>query len=168
MEFINRIHQELKEAQLGKQELRVSVLRLLLASLNNREIEKRTKLSKSASLEELDELSRLTEEESLEGVASEAKKRREAIAGFNQGGRRDSAKKEEDELQILEAYLPEAISEEEVRKMIVEAIARTGAKAVGDSGRVMKDLMPEIKKRGRADGSLVSQAVKELLSQNQE
>ena len=90
----SRVHQDLKEAQLKKEDLRVSVLRLLLASLNNREIEKRTKLSKSSPLEKLDELSKLTEEEIIEVIVSEAKKRREAISGFTQGGRKDSAEKE--------------------------------------------------------------------------
>ena len=164
----SRVRQDLKEAQLKKEDLRVSVLRLLLASLNNREIEKRTKLSKSSPFEKLDELSKLTEEEIIEVIISEAKKRREAISGFTQGGRKDSAEKEKKELEILETYLPKPLSQNELKEIVMEVVAKTGAKTINDLGRVMKELMPEIKKRGRAEGELVSQIVREQLSQNQE
>lgn len=164
----SRVRQDLKEAQLKKEDLRVSVLRLLLASLNNREIEKRTKLSKSFPLEKLGELSQLTEEEIIEVIVSEAKKRREAIVGFTQGGRKDSAEKEKKELEILETYLPKPLSQEELKEIVIEVVAKTKAKTINDLGKVMKELQPEIKKRGRAEGELVSQIVKERLLQNQE
>jgi len=160
----NRLRQDLKEAQLKKEDLRVSVLRLLLASLNNREIEKRTKLSKSSPLEKLDEFSKLTEEEIIEVIVSEAKKRKEAILGFTQGGRKDSAEKEKKELEILETYLPKPLSQDELKEIVIEVVAKTNAKTINDLGKVMKELMPEIKKRGRAEGELVSQIVREQLS----
>ena len=164
MTFYERLHQDLKESQLKKEELRVSVLRLVMASLNNKEIEKRTRLSKFSPLEKLEELSKLTEEEIIETLNSEAKKRKESIISFKQGQRLELAEKEEKELVILEEYLPEPISEEELRNIIKEVIARVKAGSLADFGKVMSQLMPEIKKRGRADGNLVNQIVKEFLS----
>jgi len=167
MTFYERLHQDLKESQLKKEELRVSVLRLALASLNNKEIEKRTRLSKSFPLEKLEELSKLTEEEIIEILNSEAKKRKESIISFKQGQRLELAEKEEKELVILEEYLPKPISKEELEEMVKEAIAKVKAGSLADLGKVMSQLMPEIKKRGRADGNLVNQIVKELLSQKE-
>jgi len=167
MTFYERLYQDLKESQLKKKELRVSVLRLVLASLNNKEIEKRTRLSKSSPLEKLKELSKLTEEEIIETLNSEAKKRKESIASFKQGQRLELAEKEEKELVILEEYLPKPIPKEELKEMVKEVIARVKADSLADLGKVMSQLMPEIKKRGRADGNLVNQIVKELLSQKE-
>ena len=167
MTFYERLHQDLKESQLKKEELRVSVLRLVLASLNNKEIEKRTRLSKSSPLEKLKELSKLTEEEIIETLNSEAKKRKESITSFKQGQRLELAEKEEKELVILEEYLPKPIPKEELRNMVKEVIEKIKAGSLTDLGKVMSQLMPEIKKRGRADGNLVNQIVKELLSQKE-
>jgi uncharacterized protein YqeY len=164
MTFYERLHQDLKESQLKKEKLRVSVLRLVLASLNNKEIDKRTRLSKTSPLEKLEELSRLTEEEIIETLNSEAKKRKESIISFKQGQRLELAEKEEKELIILEEYLPKPIPEEELKEMVKEAIAKVKAGSLADLGKVMSQLMPEIKKRGRADGNLVNQIVKEFLS----
>ncbi len=164
MTLRQHLSQDLKEAQLKKEELKVSVLRLFFASLNNREIEKRTKLSRSVPLEKLESQSQLTEEEVLEVMVLEAKKRREAIAGFKQGNRPAQVKKEEEELLILEAYLPPALSESELKRIIKEVIKETSAKTLNDLGQVMKELMPRIKKAGRADGHLVNRLVKEALS----
>jgi len=167
MTFYERLYQDLKESQLKKKELRVSVLRLVLASLNNKEIEKRTRLSKSSPLEKLKELSKLTEEEIIETLNSEAKKRKESITSFKQGQRLELAEKEEKELVILEEYLPKPIPKEELRNMVKEVIEKIKAGSLTDLGKVMSQLMPEIKKRGRADGNLVNQIVKELLSQKE-
>ena len=167
MTFYERLYQDLKESQLKKEELRVSVLRLVLASLNNKEIEKRTRLSKSSPLEKLKELSKLTEEEIIETLNSEAKKRKESITSFKQGQRLELAEKEEKELVILEEYLPKPIPKEELRNMVKEVIEKIKAGSLTDLGKVMSQLMPEIKKRGRADGNLVNQIVKELLSQKE-
>ncbi|MDP2927170.1 MAG: GatB/YqeY domain-containing protein [bacterium] len=150
MTLRQRLSQDLKGAQLKKEELRVSVLRLLFASLNNREIDKRTEL---------------TEEEVIEAIIFEVKKRREAIAAFRQGNRPALAEKEEKERLILEAYLPQAISESELRGIIKEVIEATSAQTINDLGRVMKELMPRIKKLGRAEGHLVNSLVKEMLAE---
>ncbi|MDP2951197.1 MAG: GatB/YqeY domain-containing protein [bacterium] len=167
MTLSQRLHQDLKESQLKKDELKVSVLRLALASSNNKEIEKRTKLSKTAPFEKLEELSKLTDEEMIEVLNSEAKKRKEAIVSFKQGQRPVLADKEAKELVILEEYLPKALSEDQLKKMVKEAITATGANSATDFGKVMSELMPLIKKRGRADGNLVNQLVRDLLSQGE-
>lgn len=162
MTILERLAEDLKKAQKEKQELRLSVLRMTLSSLNNKQIEKRTKLSKSEPLEKLDELSQLTETEILDVFSAEAKKRKEAIEGFKAGNRPDSAAKETEELKILQEYLPQQLSEEELRNLVKEAVARTGAKTVADLGKVMQELMPKVK--GRADGGLLNKLVREHLS----
>ena len=103
----------------------------------------------------------LSNEEIQQIIAGEAKKHRESIEMFQKGSRQDLVDKETKELKILEAYLPEQMGEEEVRKLVKEAIASTGAKTPQEMGKVMAALMPKVK--GKADGSLVSRIVKELL-----
>ena len=149
MTLRQRLNQDLKEAQLKREELRVSVLRLLFANLNNRGIDKRAEL---------------TEEEVIGAIVSEIKKRQEAILAFRQGDRPILAEKEEKERLILEAYLPPALSESELRGIIKEVIGATSAQTINDLGQVMKELMPRIRKAGRADGHLVNHLVKEMLS----
>ena len=161
-----KVQEDLKQALLSKDEARVSTLRMLLAVINNKEIEKRTKFSKenpNAKEAELQKQSLLSNEEIQQIIAGEAKKHRESIEMFQKGNRQDLVGKETKELKILEAYLPEQMGEEEVRKLVKEAIASTGAKTPQEMGKVMSALMPKIK--GKADGSLVSRIVKELLSQ---
>jgi uncharacterized protein YqeY len=154
--------QDLKRAQLAKDDLKVSVLRLLLSNLNNRQIEKRTGLSQNQPLEKLDDLSRLTEEEILEVLAAEAKRRKESITAFDRGGRKDLADKEKKELEIIAGYLPAPLSETEIKNLIEQTIAQTAAQNPSDLGRVMNKLMPQT--RGRADNALVSRLVKEILA----
>jgi len=166
-----QIQNDLKEAFKKNEKDLVSVLRLLTAAFQNKEIEKRTKLSKSQPetgrpwadepVEKLEELSKLTEEEVLEVISFEAKKRRDSIFEFEKGGRQDLADKEKQELEILQKYLPEQLSEEEIKKLVKEAIEKIGASEPKDMGKVMAELSPKIK--GKADGSLVSKIVKELL-----
>ena len=148
------IQEDLKQALKGRRQIEVSVLRLLNAATLNREKEKRYKLK-------TEEDTPLTEDELLEVIFSEAKKRKEAIVEFERGARPDLVQKEKQELEILGKYLPEQMSEEEIKKLAKEAIEKTGAKDVKDTGRVMAELMPRVK--GRAEGSLLSKAVKELL-----
>ena len=94
-------------------------------------------------------------------ILSEAKKRKEAIEAFTKGGRPEMAEKERKELEILQKYLPEQLSQEEVRKLVEEAIKQTGAATPQDMGKVMAALMPKVK--GKADGALLASIVKELL-----
>ena len=159
-----KILQNLNTALKEKKELELSVLRMLSAAVQNRESEKRTKLWKEKAdlpSEELEKKSKLTDEEVLEVISSEAKKRKESIEGFQKGKREDLVEKEKKELEILESYLPEQLSEEEIKKLVQETVSKVGAKEMRDVGKVMQELMPKVK--GRADGALVSKIVKESL-----
>jgi uncharacterized protein YqeY len=155
MSLKEKIKQDLNGAIKRREELVSSVLRMLLAAILNKEKEKRYKLK-----EEKDAY--LTDEEATEVIASEVKKRKEAISEYQKGKRQDLADKEGKEAAILRKYLPEQLAEEEIRKLVKEAIAKTGAKDAKDMGGVMSDLMSQIK--GRAEGGTVSKIVKELLS----
>jgi len=160
-----KIQEELTAAVKGRKELESLVLRQVSASILNKEKEKRYKLSREKpelAEAELEEKSRLSDEEVIEVLSFEAKKRREAISEFSKGKREDLVEKEKAELKILEAYLPEQLSEEEVRKIAKEVIEKIGAKEQKDMGKVMAELMPKLK--GKADGSLAGKVVKELLA----
>ena len=160
-----KIQEGLKAALIQKKELELSVLRMLLAAISNKETEKRTKIWKAKpelKSEELEKESQLADEEILEVVSSEIKKRKESILEFEKGGRNELAEKEKTEMEILKIYLPEQLPEEEVKKLVKEAVEKVGAKEMKDMGKVMAELMPKVK--GKADGSLVSKIVKESLS----
>jgi len=157
-----RINQDFKEAFKAKEELRVSVLRLLSSSLKNKEMDKRAKLVKTVSDEaELVKQSQLEDEEVLNVIGMEAKRRKDSIEQYQNGGRPELAAQEEAELAILAAYLPEQMGEEEVRKIVVESIKESGAASAQDLGKVMKVLMSKVK--GKADGGMVNKVVKEEL-----
>ncbi len=147
MDFTDRLHRELQAALKAGRKVEASTLRLLLTAVKNREVERRGQLS---------------EPEILQVIVKESNQRREAIQQFRQGGREDLARKEEAELQILETFLPQAISPEELSAKVREAIAATGAKSVKDMGKVMSHLMAQL--AGRADGKVVSQLVRQELS----
>jgi uncharacterized protein YqeY len=147
MSLKEKLEADLKEAQKAKDAVRLSVIRMLKTAIKNREVEKREEL---------------TDQELLQAVNSQAKLRKESIGEFKKAGRDDLAAKEEAELEILKDYLPEELSEEEIKKMIDDAVSEAGASGPKDMGSVMKLLMP--KTTGRADGKLVSQLVKEALS----
>ena len=154
MDLKGKIKQNLSAALKEKRTLEVLVLRQLLAAILNKEKEKRFKAKEEKDIQ-------LTDEEVIEVISSEAKKRRESIVEFEKGKRQDLVEKEKKELEILKKYLPEQLSEKEIRKLVEEAISETGAKEIKDMGKVMSELMPKV--RGKADGSLVSKIVKELL-----
>lgn len=157
-----KINQDIKKAMQEKDELLVLVLRGINAAIHNKEIEKRTKLSKSEKdIEKLKESSKLNEEEIIEVIASEAKKRKEAIAEFQKGNRQDLVDKETKELEILKTYLPEQMSEDVIKEIVKKAIAEVNATGPKDTGKVMSKIMPQLK--GKADGQLVSKIVEELL-----
>ena len=165
MEFKQKIQEDLKTALKEKRELELSVLRMLNAAITNKEKEKRYKASKAKtelSGEQLVKESQLNEEETIEVISGEIKKRREAVLLFEKGGRQELAEKEKKEAAILEKYLPEQLSKEELKKLAKEAVESVGAEKIKDMGKVMSELMPKIK--GKADGSLVSEIVKRLLS----
>lgn len=148
----DKIKQELNQAIKEKNEVVRSTLRMLLAVVINKEKEKSYKVSKETSL---------TDEEIIDIISSEAKKRRDSISEFEKGDRQDLADKEKKELEILQKYLPEQLSEEEVKVLVEEAIKETGVSDIKDMGKVMGVLMPKVK--GKVDGNLVSKIVKDLL-----
>jgi hypothetical protein len=145
--LITEIEEEVKEAMRARDNTRRDALRLILASL------------KSA---EKDLLRPLSEDEELQVLQRERKKRIEAIEAFEKAGREEQAAKEEDELDVLEEFMPEPLSEEELESIVDDAIAENKATNLRDMGRVMADVMPQI--AGRADGSAVSQIVREKLA----
>jgi len=147
---LGKIKEELNQAVKDNNEIVRSTLRMLLAVINNKEKEKQYK-----------EKEDLTEEEIVNIIVSEAKKRRESISEFEKGNRKDLADKEKLELEVLAKYLPEQLSEEEVTSLIKETIEEVGASSLQDLGKVMGALMPKVK--GKADGGLISKIVKDLL-----
>lgn len=161
---IEEIKQDLMEAQKAKDETKVSVLRMLLAAVVNKQKDKRLYISaheSGLSPVDLDEREQLDEEELMEVIVAEAKKRRDSIFSFEEGGRQDLLEKEQKELEILKKYLPVELTEAEIRKIVEAAVAQTGASGSKDLGILMKVVIPQTK--GRADGYLVSKIVKEVL-----
>ncbi len=164
MTLKEKVQQDLNKAIKQKEELASVVLRMLNAAVLNKEKEKRYKLSQEKpdlKEEELVKESRLGEEELVNVIAAEIKKRREAAADYEKGNRKELAEKEKKEIEILQQYLPEQMPEEELKKLAQQAIDKVGAKEPKDMGKVMSELMDQVK--GKADGGLVSKIVKELL-----
>ena len=147
MTLIAEIEEDLAEAMRERDGDRRDALRLILASLRGAE----------------KELMRpLTEEEELQVLQRERKKRLEAAEAFRSAGREEQAEKEEDELEVLEEFMPDPLTEEELEEIVDDVIAEVGATNVRDLGRVMADVMPQV--AGRADGSAVTQLVREKLA----
>jgi uncharacterized protein YqeY len=145
--MIKKIEAGMVAAAKGKEKLRLSSLRLIKAALHNKEIDARRELN---------------EEEVLQVLSSMVKQRKDSIEQFTKGGRMDLAEKEEKELQVIQEFMPEQMSEGDIEAAIVKAIEEVGATSPRDMGKVMKALMPIV--TGKADGKLVSQKVKEKLS----
>ena len=161
----NQIQTDLKNALKEKKEVKLSVLRMVLAAIINKEKEKRYKIAQEnpdLKEKELEEKSQLAEEEIIEVFFSENKKRKESILEFKKGDRMDLVEKEEAEMEVLKKYLPEQLSEQEIKKMVQEVIKEVGAQEPKDIGKVMAQLMPKLK--GKAEGAIVGKIVKELLT----
>jgi hypothetical protein len=161
-----KIEEDFKSALKEKRKTEIATLRMLKAAIFNKEKEKRYKLSQEKpelTGEELEKESKFIDEEVMSVISSEIKKRKEAILEFQKGKREDLMKKEKAEMKILQSYLPEQLPEKEIKKLAKESIEKVGAKNLKDMGKVMSELMPKLK--GKAEGSLVSKAVKELLAQ---
>ena len=147
MSLIARIEGELKDSMRVRDADRTSALRLILSSL--RAAEK--------------ELGRpLKDDEELQVLQRERKRRLEAAEAFRAAGREEQAETEERELDVIEEFMPEPVGEEELERIIDDVIAETGATSLRDLGRVMADVMPQV--AGRADGSSVSRLVREKLA----
>ena len=147
MSLITTIEDEIKDAMKARDAERRDALRLIVNALKGTEKELQRPLS---------------DDEELQVLQRERKKRVEAAEAFRAGGREEQAATEERELAILEEFMPEPLSEEEIEEIIDDAIAEVGATSMADLGRVMADVMPQI--AGRADGSSVSQIVREKLA----
>ncbi|MCL4418756.1 GatB/YqeY domain-containing protein [Patescibacteria group bacterium] len=145
-----KFREELTQAMLAKDEIKVSVLRMVLSAINYYEIGKG-----GAGYEASDE-------DVLSVIQKEAKQHNDSIEQFNNAGRQDLVDKETKELEVLKKYLPEQLSETEIKKLVEDAISQTGAKTITDMGKVMGALMPKVK--GKVDGSLVNRIVRESLT----
>jgi len=145
--LIEDIEGELKDAMLARDAERRDALRLILNALKSSEKDLQRPLS---------------EEEELQVLQRERKRRLEAAEAFRSGGREEQAEQEERELEILEEFMPDPLSEDEIEEIVDDVIAEVGATSMADLGRVMADVMPQI--AGRADGSQVSQIVREKLA----
>lgn len=150
MTIQEQIVSDIKEAMKAKEKDRLQVLRSLKAKLMEKEISERK-----------DGEAKLSDEQAIEVLMKAAKQRKESIEQFEEGGRDDLAENEKAELEIIEAYLPDMMDEEGVRKVVKEKIEALGASGMQDMGKVMGPLMGQLK--GKADGSLVSKIVKEEL-----
>ncbi len=146
MSLKTRILQDMKEAMKARDSLRLSTLRLLVSEIKNREIDAKDELKN-------DEVVAL--------IQKAVKQRQDSISQYEKGGRQDLADKEKEEKEILKAYLPEELSQEELLAIIEEAISATGVSSPREMGKVMKEVMPKV--RGRADGKLVNELVRERL-----
>ena len=146
MTLLERLGEDLKQALKAKDAVRVSTLRLARAALHNTEIQRGRPL---------------TDEEAQEVLRLEARRRKEAIEAFRRAGREEMAHREELELAVLLEYLPTPLSEEELRRIVQEAIQRLGASTERDVGRVIGAVMREV--RGRAEGRDVERLVREAL-----
>jgi uncharacterized protein len=147
MSVLGRLEEEVKDAMRARDNERRDALRLILSSLRSAEKELQRPLS---------------DEEELQVLQRERKKRHEAADAFRSGGREEQAQKEDGELAILQEFMPEPLGEEEIERIVDDAIAENKATNMRDMGRVMADVMPQI--AGRADGSAVSQIVREKLA----
>ena len=147
MSVIADIESELKEARLARDDRRRDALALLLNSLRGAQKELQRELS---------------EDESLQVLQRERKKRAEAMETFDAAGREEQADLEEFELEVIEEFMPEPLSEDDLEEIVDNVIAEVGATSLRDLGRVMADVMPQVS--GRADGSTVSQLVREKLA----
>ena len=147
MSLVERLEGEVKEAMLARDGTRRDALRLILNSLRSAEKDLQRPLS---------------DDEELQVLQRERKRRNEAAEAFRAGGREEQASQEETELAILEEFMPEPLSEDELERIVDDAIAETGATSLRDMGRVMADVMPQV--AGRADGSAVGQIVREKLA----
>ena len=142
-----QIRGDMKKAAKERNSLALSALRMTLAAIKNKEIEARGEIGEDLVRKVL---------------ATMVKQRRESIDLYHRGGRTDLAEKEAEEIAVLEAYLPKALSDAEVESLAREAIGATGAKSPADMGRIMKELMPKV--AGRADGKAVNEIVRRLLA----
>lgn len=147
MNLLERLNQDMKNAMKNKEKVKLSVIRMVKSSLQNEQI----KLGRE-----------LTDDDSLTVLNRELKQRKDSLHEFEQANREDLASKLRDEIAVLEDYMPEQLSEEEVSQIVQDTIAEVGATTKADMGKVMGAIMPKVK--GKADGGLVNRLVQQHLS----
>ncbi|MGH7885031.1 MAG: GatB/YqeY domain-containing protein [Thermodesulfobacteriota bacterium] len=146
MSLRNKIPFDMKEALRNKKSLELSVLRMLQSAIKNKEIDNRAELN---------------DEQIIEVISSEVKKRRDAAEEFIKVKRQDAAETENQEIEILMRYMPEQLSEEEISQITIKAVNESGAVGMKDLGKVMKIVMPKLK--GKADGTVINKIVRDEL-----
>ncbi|ENQ3104192.1 GatB/YqeY domain-containing protein [Bacillus cereus] len=147
MSLLGRLNDDMKQAMKNKEKNKLTVIRMVKAALQNEEIKLQNPL---------------TEEEELTVLAREVKQYKDSLLEFEKAGREDLVDKLKSEIQILETYLPEQLTEEELLAVIQQAISEVGAASKADMGRVMSNVLPKVK--GKADGSQVNRLVSQLLA----
>jgi hypothetical protein len=147
MPLLEQLNNDLKAAMRAREELKLSVLRMLLSAVNYAEIAQQKKLDDGGI---------------LQVIQKEIKQRRESIEAFEKGNRPELAAKEKAEMAMLQAYVPAQMSRDEIITLVQQVLAEVGAKGPGDKGKVMQKLMPQV--RGKADGNEVNSIVTELLA----
>jgi len=148
MSLAEKIEKDYLIAYKAKETEKVSTLRMVKAALANYKIDKNKE--------------KIEDAEALQIIQKEVKQRNESLECFKKAGRADLAKKEAEELKILAVYMPKQLSDEEIKTLAQKAVASSGAKSKADAGKVMKELMPQVK--GKADGKRVNQIVMSLLN----
>ena len=147
MSILNQLNEDMKTAMRAKERDKLTTIRMIKASIQNEEIKKGAELN---------------DEEILAILSREKKQRLESFTEFEKAGREDLTEKLTAELEVVEKYLPEQLSDEEVRTLVKETIAEVGAESIQDMGTVMSNVMPKL--QGRADGGQVNAMVRELLT----
>ena len=146
-ELLKKLQEEMKKAMKSGEKDRLSTIRMLISEIKKVQIDKKKDL---------------TDEEIIQLLQRYAKQRKEAIQQYKKANREDLVEKEEKELKVVEEFLPEQLSEQEIENIVQETIEEIGASSLKDMGKVMKVVMEKVK--GRADGSTVSKIVKQKLS----
>ncbi len=148
MSLLEKIREDMKSATKSRDLVALSALRMAVSAIKNRQIE----LGKE-----------LDDGEVVKVISSLIKQRKESIELYEKGGREELADKERKEIEVLKAYLPPELTSEELEKLVKDTIAEVGAVSAKEMGKVMKALMPKV--AGRADGKVVSDLVRKMLSQ---
>lgn len=146
MSLKERLAADLKEAMKNKDQLRKNVITLIRSDIKQIEVDKRVELE---------------EQDIIEIISRQLKQRKDALDEFHKGGRQDLVEQTEQEVHYLLQYLPEQLSEEEITNIVKETISELGANSIKEMGKVMAAVIPKVK--GRADGKMVNQAVKQQL-----
>lgn len=147
MSLVDRLNSDMKQAMKARDKVRLSVIRMIKTALQNESIKKMKELS---------------EDEVLAVLSRELKQRKDSLQEFENAGRQDLVDEVSNEIAIVQTYMPEQLSEEDIKSIIDETISEVGAGSKADIGKVMKAIMPKLK--GRADGSLVNRLVRSKLS----